>query len=311
MNVIVALYSLREQEQTKISYGIGLVANYNNEKLSFDIDITKVHNDNVFHIPLYEILNKNIREKIYEKSVQFQKIREAINENYKYFFAVIKDYPLVSKNSLFLEDCYETAVKKDLKIDEKQYSEIYMLLNYEKIYNKFQGKNGYVTKEDVQNYLINYITEKCMQVIPKYLFVFIKDEKQRQLIFRGNYDRFYEKCIAAIYNFEDFQFLSKKFMKQNMYVIPIRERIIRYTGASIIDWGYDYFNYTSIEDRFSKEKKSKQGYLLILKKDEIDVENIDKFVSRYITFERVFHLRSYNYEKAYEDSNIVIYVIKK
>ena len=311
MNVIVALYTLREQKQTKISYGVTLVANANNGKLDFDVDVTKVFDNKILHILLHEILDDEIKGKISQRIEQFNKIKNAINDTYKGFFNLISEYPFLSKNSTHFSDCYNEANKINVEIGNKKYSEIYMLLNYDLVCKKLNLNNGYVTRKNIEEYIKDYIFKECNEVVPKYVFTFMRENDKRELIFKGNYDRFHDKCLAVIYDFNDFKFLNKKYKGEQLYVIPIRERILEYTGSSIWDWGYSYFNYTSVDSKFDKEYKSKEGALIIVRKNSKNINKIDKIMSKYINRERFKHFYSLTLEKGYEDSNIVMYIVKK
>ena len=311
MNVIVALYYLREQKQAKVSYGVTLVANVNNGTLDFSIDVTKVYNDEILHILLHEILEDEIKEKISQRIEQFNKIKNAITETYKNFFNLISEYPFLSKNSKHFSDCYNEANKTNVEIGNKKYSEIYMLLNYELICKKLNLNNGYIARKNIEEYIIDYIFKECNEVIPKYVFTFMRDGQKRELILKGNYDRCRGKCIAVIYDFNDFKFLNKKYKGEQLYVIPIRERILEYTGTSIWDWGYSYFNYTSVDLRFDNESKSKKGALIIARKNVRNINKIDKLISKFANKKSFWEYYFSNLEKGYEDSNIVIYIVKK
>lgn len=311
MNVIVALYTLREQKQSKVSYGVSLVANVNNGKLDFDIDVTKVYNDEILHILLHEILEEEIKGKIAQRVEQFNKIKNAINDTYKGFFNLISEYPFLSKNSTHFSDCYNESNKTNVEIGNKKYSEVYMLLNYELICKKFNLNTGYVTRKNIEEYIIDYVFKECNEVIPKYVFTFMKEKNKRELVFKGNYDRFHNKCIAVIYDFSDFKFLNKKYSGEQLYVIPIRERILEYTGSSIWDFGYNYFNYTSLDSRFDREERSKKGALIIAKKNAKNINKIDKIISKLVNRKSFWQYYTLDLEKGYEDSNIVIYIVKK
>lgn len=311
MNVIVALYTLREQKQAKVSYGVTLVANINNGKLDFDIDVTKVYGDEVLHILLHEILEEEVKGKISQRIEQFNKIKNAITDTYKNFFNFISEYPFISKNSMLFNDCYNEANKTNVEIGNKKYSEIYMLLNYELICQKLNGVNGNITRKNIEEYIVDYVYNECNQVIPKYVFTFMRDREKRHIILKGNYYDYRGKCLVAIYDKDDLKFLSTKYKKENLYIIPIRERIIEYTGTCIWDFGYSYFNYASEEERFSRSSASKKGCLIIIKKNEKNINNIDKIVSKFIKKQNFMKFYYFNSEIGYEDSNIVIYIVKK
>ena len=119
MNFIFALYTLREQKQTKISYGVTLVANANNGKLDFDVDVTKVFDNKILHILFHEILDDEIKGKISQRIEQFNKIKNAINDTYKGFFNLISEYPFLSKNSTHFSDCYNEANKINVESGNK------------------------------------------------------------------------------------------------------------------------------------------------------------------------------------------------
>ncbi|MBO5476499.1 MAG: hypothetical protein J6A15_01940 [Clostridia bacterium] len=311
MNVIVALYTLREQKHANVSYGVTLVANINNGKLEFNVEVTKVCGDDILHILLHEILEEEIKDKISQRIEQFNKIKNAINDTYKNFFNLISEYPFISKNSTLFSDCYNEANKINVEIGNKKYSEIYMLLNYDLVCKKLNLNNGYVTRKNIEEYIKDYIFKECNEVVPKYVFTFMRENDKRELIFKGNYDRFHDKCLAVIYDYNDFKFLNKKYKGEQLYVIPIRERILEFTGTSIWDYGYNYFNYTSQYSRFCRESRSKKGALIIVRKNVKNINKIDEFVSKLVDRKSFWQYCILDLEKGYEDSNIVIYVVKK
>lgn len=310
MHVIISLYTLRDDAQGKSLYGLVLKAVDEGDKLKYITEVSKIVNTEPYKISLDEINDLLIKKKISERFEQFNILKSKMINQYKSFLELIKDYPILSKNSIHFQDCYKEGEKKGVIIGDNSYTEKFLMLNYELLCKKFKGEYGWITKENLDNYLINYFFEECHGIIPKYCFKVVNIDKKREIIIAGNYDRYHNKCIAIIYNFEDFNFITTKYKKQKLYLIPIRERITRYTGTSIFDWGYDYFNYAATKSRFCKEEDSKKGCLVIIEKDDENVDKIEKIIAKYVQKAKVKRFESLDLEKGYEDGNVVIYVVK-
>lgn len=309
MNIFVALYTIREQDNPKSLYGVGLVATDKNGGVSFELNVTKMVGDNIENILLREILNEDIKSRISEKYEQIKIIKERITQQFKDFFYLIKDYSFISKTSEHFADCYNEKVKHDVAIGNKLYSEIYMLLNYELICKKIAKAERCVTRNDLHHYIADCIVEKAENVIPKYIFAFREQKGKYELALEGNSGEVRGRDFVLIYNSEDFKLYTKKYKGEELYIIPIRQRITRRYTYSILDYGYSYHHYTSEEPRFSKDEKS--GFLLVARKTEKNLEYIEKIMQKYITKIKITKRKKYSYETAYEDSNVIIYIVSE